>query len=130
MPSGNGVVRWILTDPTDASTFEFPINPSDGGSPDYRKNITYTNTAGAGGKVLAFEGRDAVKQMTVTGTILEQQHYEDMITWFNKRYQLTLTDDLGRSFEIYITGFTPRRRRSAIYPYKHEYTLAYTELDW
>ena len=130
MAGGNGVVRWILTDPVTLDTYEFPINPSDGGSPDYKKNINYVNTAGPSGNVLMFEGRDAPKQYTVTGTILEQSHYEAMITWFNKRYQLTLTDDLGRSFEIYITGFTPRRVRSALYPYKHAYTMAYTELDW
>lgn len=130
MPDGNGVVRWILTDPTDLSTYEFDINPSDGGSPTYSKNINYSNTAGQGGNVLMFEGRDAVKQFTVTGTILTQAHYEAMITWFSKRHAITVTDDLGRTFSIYITAFTPRRRRSALYPYKHDYTLAYTELDW
>jgi len=124
------VVKWIFTDPTNSTSYQFPMNPSDGGSPAYQKTISYSSAAGQGGNVLMFEGRDAVKTYSVTGTILTQEHYEAMITWFNKRHALTVTDDLGRTFSIYITGFTPRRRRSALYPYKHEYQLDYTELDW
>lgn len=124
------VVRWVFTDPTDSSTYEFEMNPSDGGSPAYQKTISYSNTAGQGGNVLMFEGRDTVRQYTVTGIILTQAAYEAMLLWFNKRHALTVTDDLGRTFSIYITGFTPRRKRSALYPWKHDYTLTYAELDW
>lgn len=124
------VVRWTFMDPTDSSTYEFDLNPSEGGSPTYQKTVTYSNTAGQGGRVLMFEGRDAVKQFTVSGTILREAHYNAMITWFSKRHSLILTDDLGRDFPIYITGFTATRKRSALYPYKHSYTLTYTELDW
>jgi len=125
-----GVTRWTFFDPTDSSTYEFAINPNEGGSPDYRKNITYTNTAGQNGNVLAFEGRDAPKQHTISGTILTQVHLEAFVTWFEKRHAITVTDDLLRTFSIYITGFAPRRQRSALHPYKHTYTMTYVELDW
>lgn len=130
MPSGNGVVRWVFTDPTDASTYTFSINPSQGGSPQYRKTLSYQATAAPGGKVLAFEGRDQVKTYSVQGVVLEQADYEAMILWFSKRYALQVTDDLGRTFDIYITEFLPERQRSALYQYKHRYTLNYIELDW
>ncbi len=124
------VVRWIFTDPVTTDTYTVPVNPNKGGTPTRNKNITYLNTAGPGGNVLAFEGRDDTQQIQVSGVILEQAHLDAFNTWFDKRYQITVTDDLSRVFSIYITNFDATRINSRSHPWKHEYTLSYVIIDW
>ena len=124
------VVRWIFDDPVTLASYTVPVNPNRGGTPTFNKNLQFTNTAGPNGNVLVFEGRDEVKQMQVSGTILDQAHLDTLQAWAEKRYQLQVTDDLGRVFNIYITGFDAHSVRARSHPYQHEYTLTYIIVDW
>lgn len=124
------VVRWIFDDLTDSSSYTFPINPSEGGSPQYKKSINTQNTAAPDGKTLVFEGRDAPQTLSFSGTILDEAQYNAMVLWFNKRHQIKVTDDLGREFMVYITDFEPKRVRAVQHPWKHSYTVNYIVLDW
>lgn len=121
-----GPVRWVLFDPTNSSSYSFHINPKAGGSPLYRKSMTYMNTLAPGGKVLMFEGQTEPQNVEFSGVILEQAQYDALALWFNKRYQLQLTDDLGRVFIIYITEYTPTREWSRSHQWRHSYTVKYT----
>jgi len=124
------LVRWRFDDPTDASSYTFDMNPNEGGTPTLKKNMSYQNTAGPNGVVLAFEGRDNVETLTVSGVLKEEVQLIAFQTWYAKRHQITVTDDLLRVFTIYITGFNATRKRSIAYPWKHDYTLEYIILDW
>lgn len=121
---------WVLSDPVTSTTYSLPINPNQGGTPTYRKNIMYTNTSAPGGKVLMFEGREEAKTLSVSGSILEQSLLDQLVVWYNKRNPIELTDDLGRIFRVYITSFAPTRIRSGTRPYYHEYQMEMTILDW
>lgn len=123
-------IAWVLRDPVTAEEYAFEINPNDGGSLSYQKNIGYMQTVAPNGKIIMYEGRDEAKTTTVSGVILSQNQFEEMVKWFNKRYQLELEDDLGRVMSIYITSFEPRRVRSARKPWRHDYSLTFTILDW
>jgi len=123
-------IAWVLTDPVTLDTYDLPINPNQGGTPSYRKSITYRNTAAPDGKVLMFEGRDEPQNMSVSGVILSEELLNALVTWYQKRYAVTVEDDLGRTFSIYITSFDPQRERSVSHPWRHSYTLEYTILDW
>lgn len=123
-------IAWVLSDPVTATTYDLPINPSSGGTPGYKKNIQYQNTAAPGGKVLMFEGREDAKTISVSGSILEQTLLDQLVVWYNKRNPIELTDDLGRIFRVYITAFNPTRVRRATRPYFHEYQMELTILDW
>lgn len=123
-------VKWKFDDLTDSSTYTFEINPNEGGSPQYKKTIQTANTAAPDGKTLIFEGRDEAQQLTFSGTILSQAQYDAMVTWFNKRHQVRITDDLNRAYMVYITSFEPKRVRAVHYPYKHTYTVNYIVVDW
>ncbi len=116
------VIRWTLTDPTDSSTYQFAINPSSGGSPQYEKTITTENTTAPGGNVLLFEGSDVPRTTSISGTILSLAHYQAMVTWYQKRHPVVMTDDLGRSLTIYIKSFKPQRKRSVSHRYLHDFT--------
>lgn len=123
-------IAWTLTDPVTAATYDLEINPNQGGTPSYNKNIQYQATAAPDGKVLMFEGRDEPKTMSVSGVILSQTLLDALVTWYEKRYAIEVEDDLGRTFKIYITSFQPQREFSVSHPWRHSYTLEYTILDW
>lgn len=124
------VVKWQFYDPVTTESYTFEINPSQGGSPQLSKNFAYQSTAAPDGKVIAFEGRIPVQTIEFSGTILSQSQYDAIIEWFNKPYQIQVTDDLGRSFVIVIEQFSPTRERAFHYPYKHSYTVRATIVDW
>jgi len=124
------VVRWVFSDPVTLESYEFEINPSEGGSPTYKKTINFLNTAAPDGRTLAFEGRRAAQQGSFKGTILTEEHYNAMVDWFEKRNQIIMTDDLGRSQMIYITDFEPTRVRAVQHPWKHTFNVSYFVLDW
>lgn len=124
------VVRWTFYDPILLETWTFDINPNTGGSPSFEKKINYESTTAPDGKTLIYEGTDEVQTIEWSGVILSQGHYETYIDWWQKRRQILLTDDLGRQFWIYIKTFTPKRVRSALYPWKHDYDVRAVILDW
>lgn len=123
-------VRWTFYDPTGPTTYNFPINPNEGGSPELRKTISYQNTSAPDGKVLVFEGRDSPPTMSFSGTLLTEAQYEAFETWFQKRRQIKITDDLDREYWIYITSYAPKRVRARNYPWKHTYQIEATIIDW
>ncbi len=123
-------IAWELYDPVLDETYNWEINPNDGGSLNYQKTTTAQQVVAPDGKVILFEGRDDPKSTTVSGVILAQSQFETMVEWFNKRYQVQLTDDLGRVFMIYITNFEPKRVRSSRTPWRHDYSLTFTIVDW
>jgi hypothetical protein len=122
-------IAWQFTDPIAIETYDLLINPNEGGTPSKGKSMTYLNTAGADGKILAFEGRAAAEQVTVSGVILIQEHYDKLLEWYNKNNFINIVDDLGRSFNVYITGFSAQRQRSVSHPWRHNYTLTYVIVD-
>lgn len=124
------VVRWMFEDPNTLATYSFAINPSEGGSPAYAKNFQYSNTSAPDGKVIVFEGREQPQKIDFTGTLLTEEEYNAFVTWWEKRYQITVTDDLGRSFNIILESFQPKRERARSHPWKHSYQVTATIVNW
>lgn len=124
------VVRWEFQDQSTLETWSFEVNPSEDGTPGYEKTFQYTNTSAPDGKVIVFEGRDAVRRGSFKGTILTQAQYNTLLSWWQKRNQIQVTDDLGRSYSIIVETFMPTRRRSMHYPWRHDYEMAYVVVDW
>lgn len=124
------VVRWRFDDPSTLESYTFSINPKEGGSPSYKKKFQYENTSAPDGKVLVFQGRDEPQKLTWDGTILDQALFDALVTWWDKRNQITVTDDLGRVFTIIIESFEPKRVRAATVPWKHTYSVTATIVNW
>lgn len=124
------VVRWTFSDPSTLETWTFTINPREDNTPGFEKNHTYANTSAPDGKVLVFEGRDNVRRGGFSGVLLTEEHYNTLHTWWDKRNQIEVTDDLGRSHSIIIEKFLPKRRRSQRYPWAHDYEVEYVVVDW
>lgn len=123
-------VGWKFYDPVTLEEITLEINPKEADSPVMSKNISYQSPAAPGAGVIAQEGRQKPKTMTFTGTTLTEDQYNVWVEWFNKPYQIKLTDDLLRDFWIYITDFQPKRVRSIKYPWRHEYTVNCFVVEW
>lgn len=117
------VQRWTLYDPNTSQTLTFGMNPDSGGTPALRKNITYQATAAPYGRTLAFQGRQEVQTLDISGTLLTQDQYEFFLDWWEVQNQMLLTDDLGRQYWVVLTEFTPTRVRAAKHPWKHTYNI-------
>lgn len=115
------VAKWNLFDPNTNETYVFEVNPNEGGTPGITKKIEYQAPTSPAGPLVMFEGRDDPRKLEFSGVILSQTQLADMLTWFNKRYKLRLTDDLGRQFWVYLTTFEPTRERRVSHPWKHNY---------
>lgn len=124
------VLRWSIFDPTNNSTTAFEVNPAEGGTPAYKKTITYQKTSAPNGRTIVFEGRDEPLTIKFSGTILYESQYTQFLDWFNTRHQVKLTDDLGREFWIYFTSFDATRKRAVSHPFKHTYNVEATVIDW
>lgn len=122
------VVKWQFYDGSTTEVFE--VNPNEGGSPTRRKTMTYKNTAAPDGKTLVFEGRDEPGEISFSGTLLTQEQFDMFEEWWDKRQQVRITDDLGRQYWVYIHTFDAKRIRARSHPWKHEYTVEATILDW
>lgn len=124
------VVRWVFEDPVTLDSYTFAVNPSEGGSPAFNKNITYQVTAAPDGKVISFEGRDHPRTLEFSGVLFTEAEFDAFHEWWDKRYQVNVTDDLGRTFTIQINTFEPQRRRAIQHPWKHDYRISATIVDW
>ncbi len=123
-------MRWAFEDPNTLQTYVFPVNPSEGGTPSYDKQIQYQNTSAPDGKVISFEGRDQVQPFEFSGVLFTEAELNAFVTWWGKRYQIKVTDDLGREFWIEIRSFKPTRVRAVQHPYKHNYQVSAVIVDW
>jgi hypothetical protein len=120
--------KWRLFDGTD--TYVFDVNPNEGGTPTFEKNILEESTAAPDGLTLIFEGAEKPKPFNFSGVILEQSQYEAMLEWYQKRRQVRVTDDLGRQFWIYIKKFEATRGWRVSHPWRHTFSIEATVVDW
>lgn len=123
-------IAWVFYDPVEDETYSFEINPNEGGTPERTKNLTYQATAAPNGRVIAFEGMDAPEEINVSGTLLSQDQFDALNSWYDKRNQIQLTDDLGREFWVYIKSLRLQRVRSINYPWRHSFDITMMVLDW
>lgn len=124
------LVRWRFYDPGTLETYTFAINPNDGGTPTREKQFQYQSTAAPNGKTLVFEGRDQPQKISFSGTLTDESQYTALNTWFDHVNQILLTDDLGREFYIVIETLTMTRKRNATTPWKHDYSVTATIVDY
>lgn len=117
------VQRWVFHDPVANQSYTVAMNPLDQSGPTRTKTIGYSTSAGPGFTALIYEGRENPPEMTMSGTILTKDHYLAFESWYARRVPITITDDLSRVFTVYLKSFSPKRVRSAQYPWKHTFDL-------
>lgn len=115
------VQRWTFDDGT--TTVTLPVNPHSGGTPERTKNISEIGTTAPNGIPILFEGSRPAAHIEFDGKVLDQTHYQLLYDWWDKSKVVEIVDDLSRHFFVYFETFTARRVRSALHPWKHEYSM-------
>lgn len=118
-------VAWTLYDSVEDETYSFDVNPSEGGTPDYAKNLTKTATIAPDGNIVLFEGARPAQTLEVSGIILEEDQFDTFVDWESRRRVLLLTDDLGRSFNVLIERFSATRQRRRNREWYHSYNMTF-----
>lgn len=124
------VVKWKFEDFIEEDEYTFLINPNKGGTPEMKKNIIQRNTTAPDGKTILFEGRDEPMTFTFSGTLRDETQLTTLQSWVQRRNQIRLTDDLGRSYSVYLTGISATRIRAAQALWKHEWEITAVLVDW
>ena len=126
-------IAWTFTDPVTSEIYRWEVNPrEDAGSNAINRTVGYSSMAGmhrgANGEdrmdTILFESNVQQQTFSYTGAVYTSQQYAIMEDWCSRDYPLQLTDDLGRSWLVMVTQFTPARLRSRQSPYKHSYTFS------
>ena len=121
-------VPWIFIDLSSGDEYEFAVNPLDCSFSGNEETLT-ENYSSAGSPIL-FGGRQTPKTLSFSGTILYEEHFRAMEEWFEKNTQITLIDDLGNNYSIYLQNFSPTRAYVSQYPWRHEYNANAVILSW
>lgn len=121
--------RWTFQDTDTLETYELELNPSEGGTPGREKPLNYVSTSAPDGTAIIFEGQEQPKEVTVSGVILTETHFNAIVAWYERRVPILLTDDLSRQYRIYIKAFEPKRVRAIQHPWKHDYQMTYVVLE-
>lgn len=124
--------RWKFYDPTTTTETEFILNPRDGGLPQWEKTVTAQGTTAPAneGNIVIFEGTDKPSTVAFSGTLIYQEHHQFFLDWFQKRYQVRITDDLGNVVWCYLTKYSPKRKNRVNYKWTADYDAEALILDW
>lgn len=116
---------WSLaTTGASPEIYYFEANPKqDGGSLGTTKSPYYAVTAGPSGATVLHEAVDDPIRLQYSGVLVTENQYNALLTWFDKEDPVTLTDDLGRSFLVYLDALDYTRAPKRHYPFRHEFSF-------
>lgn len=124
--------RWRFFDPVTFDDVAIFLNPQELRLPDREKSITVNEATAPDGKIILAEGAHR-KPATLgfVGVALTLDQATFLETWYDKEYQVRLTDDFAREWWIYIYKLTfTRPKTKPSHPELHRYTMDAYILDW
>ena len=128
-------IAWVFYDPVTDDTYRMPVNPNnEQSSRSVQKSQKFAVAAGRyddpsatpssyNNVTLIYEGPDEISRFNFSGVIYTQIEYINLFSWAEKPNMIHITDDLDRTFEVYVVSFSTERRRSKKFPWKHNYTM-------
>lgn len=119
------MARWTITDNSTGTpvVWTFPMNPNEFDHPGRDSSILMETTTGSIGGTVLFQGRDAVPNLTFGGTITSATFYTELREQLDKWYDLELTDDQGASWNVIISSYTMKRKKSAVNHHRYTYNV-------
>jgi hypothetical protein len=119
------MAKWTLTDNSTGSpvVYTFPINPITFEHPGRKANFTAETTTGNTGGTILFQGRDEVPTLSFGGLVNSATFYTELRAELDKWYDLVLTDDQGATWNVIVTDYSFRRKKSALNQHRYEYKV-------
>lgn len=118
------MAQWTLTDNSTGSpvVLTFDWNPNEFEPPGRNTTISNDLTTAPNGQSIIFQGRDQLRRATFSGKVGTETFFNDLDTWKDKHYPLTLTDDQGQSWTILFQSWRWTRVRTANNQWRYNYT--------
>jgi hypothetical protein len=116
-------MRWTLHNPVTSTTITWPLNPREGALPNREKTYTAMGPTSPYGTQIVFQGRDKPITMSFSGGILEKSHYLFFSNWYDVPNEVTVTDELGNVFTMWLTKFQPKRKNRHSHAWAGEYEI-------
>ena len=130
-PGGAGFAnRWTFTDAMAGETYTFEVSPNSGGSFGVSKTMTYSRPTAPGSRKIVFEGRDAPRGTSISGSVLTKEGVLALEHWYSKQNQIKVTDDLGRESWVRIMNLRLERAQTYQHRWRHTFQIQLSELDW
>lgn len=121
------MAQWTLTDNSTGTpvVLTFDINPTKFEHPGRQSNLSFEQTTSPAGGYIAFQGKDRPQSLSFSGAVITESFYDDLNTWKDKWYPMTLTDDEGNTWDIIIQEWkwTRVKRRN---PWRFDYSCKAT----
>ena len=134
------MAKWEFYDFVTDSTYTMELNPGQVDMGGVQKQISERAASSPTGKRIVFEGRRQPQTISFSGVIFNKDEYVRFEGLANKNYQVRLTDDLGREYWVYVTNFSPSRRKTsyaalageqaALGTWLCDYSIDCTIVDW
>lgn len=126
-------IAWRFYDPDTTEEYVWPVNPNvDSGSHARSKNLAYSSVAGSYqnglnshhiGELINVQNVEQ-SSFSYDGNVYNVDQLIALEEWVNKDHAVHLTDDLDRTFVVYLSKISFNRVRSRQYPYKHSYNIS------
>lgn len=116
-------VAWQFYDPVDLTTYNWDVNPNDGGSPAVQKSIGSASPTAQDATPIFYQGVDDPQELSFSGAILSEDQYNTLVSWASLDRIILITDDLGREYRVVVKSFDPKRVRRARNPWYHTYSM-------
>lgn len=115
---------WTFYDPVLAVTYSPPIGPDRMTSPFSERSLTSRATTSHRGQAITWQGSPTPVAWSFSGRLLTQAHYEALQAWYAKPNRIRITDHLTRTYECFITDFSPEPQRAGDNFWSHRYTMS------
>jgi hypothetical protein len=122
--------RWLFEDPVAATSYRVPINPNKMTSPFPERSLDSVQTIRQHWRIRETV-KNAAHEWRFSGVIRDIDHYDNLYLWSLKPNPFTITDHLGRIFEVVPVRFIPDEKRpSARISAKFDYEFLVYVLSW
>ena len=108
--------RWTFVDSVANESYTVPINPNEAGSPFPTRALksaqaNWADVSRGLQRLRVFESPPEPVDWSFSGVIRTQEHHDALLRWANKNNEVSVSDHLGRTFEVIIKAFRPVERR-------------------
>lgn len=100
--------RWTFYD--GVTTYSHQINPNKMSSP-LRPRTVQPLATGPDGAARSLRAPEPPAEWTFSGIIRSEAQYDDLLLWSQKAGTVTITDHLGRAFQVLMLEFKPDEKR-------------------
>jgi len=122
--------RWLFEDPVAVTSYRVPINPNKMSSPFPAKQLETARSIRNHWRIRRVKNFTP-SEWTFSGVIRDIDHHDALYAWSQKQNPFTITDHLGRIFEVVPLRFVPNEKRpSARISAKFDYDFTVLVLSW